>query len=69
MQDWTAEQLAEVVGLTSRRIRGLCASGELEGAYKRVGAWFIPYETGQQWLDKRKEAASPASEEEEEVQA
>ena len=34
----------------------------LEGAYKRTGAWFIPYEAGQEWLEERKKAATPSEE-------
>ena len=65
--DWTAVELAEAAGVTPRWIRNRCASGNLEGAYKRANAWFIPEEVGQQWLEaelERKKAASPSEEEE-----
>ncbi|MBN2003156.1 MAG: hypothetical protein JXA21_07335 [Anaerolineae bacterium] len=64
MRDWTADELAQAAGTTSRWIRDLCADGRLEGAYKRVSAWFIPYEVGQKWLEKRKEAVSHSAEQE-----
>jgi hypothetical protein len=60
-------ELAEAAGVTPRWIRNRCASGNLEGAYKRANAWFIPEEVGQQWLEaelERRKAASSSEEEE-----
>ena len=65
--DWTVEELAQAAGVTPRWVRNRCASGNLEGAYKRANVWFIPVEVGQQWLEaelERKKAASPSEEEE-----
>ena len=64
MRDWTVEELGEAAGVTSRWVRQWCSTGRLEGAYKRTGAWFIPYEVGQQWLEEREKAASSSEEEE-----
>ena len=67
MRDWTAEELGEAAGVTSRWVRQWCSTRRLEGAYKRTGAWFIPLDVGQQWLEaelERKKAASPSEEEE-----
>jgi hypothetical protein len=63
MRDWTTHELADEAGTTQRWITELCTSGTLEGAYKRAGVWFIPYESGQQWLDEREMAASSPEEE------
>lgn len=65
MQDWTASELADAAGVTPRWIGELCATGVLEGARKRAGAWFIPHDVGQQWLDEREKAASPSEAEDE----
>ena len=65
-EDWIASELAQEGNVTQRWIGELCATGVLEGARKRAGAWFIPYEVGQRWLEERqsKKAASPSEEEE-----
>ncbi len=64
MQDWTSAELAQEAKVTQRWIVELCATDILEGAYKRAGIWFIPYEVGQRWLEERqsKKAASPSEE-------
>lgn len=51
-RDYTVKELAELAGVNPSRIRQLLGDGTLRGA-KRGGAWFIPAQVAQQWLDAR----------------
>jgi len=52
--DWTTATLAKAAGVTDSYIRYLLTNGLLRGEkFSRV--WRIPYATGQQWIEERKE--------------
>lgn len=50
---YTVRELAELAGLNPSRIRQLLGKGKLTGE-KRGGAWFIPVDIAQSWLESRK---------------
>jgi chromosome segregation ATPase len=39
---YTVKAAAEKLGLSEQRVRQLCQSGELDGAYKQEGKWLVP---------------------------
>jgi hypothetical protein len=51
-QPWTATSLAKAVGIAPSYIARLCRQGQIKGI-KFGQAWMIPYEEGQNWLEKR----------------
>jgi hypothetical protein len=51
MNDYlTAAEAAALAGLTPGAIRAACADGRIV-AEKRAGAWFIPRETFERWVN------------------
>ncbi len=38
----TANEIAEIWGISSRRVRILCNEGRVEGAVQKAGVWLIP---------------------------
>ena len=48
----TTKQAAEKWGISDRRVRVLCANGQIEGAFREGKSWYIP-ETAQKPQDNR----------------
>ena len=43
MEYLTAVEIAEIWGISSRRVRVLCNEGRVEGAITKGNLWLIPY--------------------------
>jgi excisionase family DNA binding protein len=45
MEYLTAQELADLWGISRRRVQKLCAEGRLRGAVKKANLWLIPQGT------------------------
>lgn len=41
-KEYTAKEVAEILGLDPRSVRKQCIKGKYKGAYKKASAWMIP---------------------------
>jgi len=64
--DWiTPKETGDKWGITDRRVQALCANGQVEGAIRLKGGWFIPKGTAKPIDGRRKNGRKPSSHEQE----
>ena len=53
----STKEAAEILGLSTRRVVGLCNAGKLEGALRKGRSWMVPEETAYAYIGTEKPKA------------